>query len=381
MRSRLLVFLVLLWVAPALAVAKPPKNKKRHVELVNLNILHGFACDPPVPGDGDQCRVVDRIDLLVQEIIDAGCPDLVTLQENVTNEFPMRNVGEFVGPLEDTTALIGERIPALAAACGFEYEVWFPRRASRPPPFGRGIDEEMILSRYAISARRSFQLYGPLRPFFTRHVLFARVEHPEGPIDVFTTHLASGSDMATAPCGVAGLPPPLESPPCPEECEAFVDTVRECQAEQLARFVEETHDVDEFALVTGDFNAVPGSGEYQNLVNRGWIDSHLAVGNPECDPVTGAQCTSGREGSDLSDLESPALHQTRRIDYIFVVPPGPRAQCSGQIETLTHPQRGVTTTGLWAAEPNLPCGPVPLPTCFVSDHSGNGVNLACRARR
>ena len=65
MRSRLLVLLVLLWVSPALAAAKPPKNKARHVELANLNILHGFACDPPVPGDGDQCRVVDRIDLLV----------------------------------------------------------------------------------------------------------------------------------------------------------------------------------------------------------------------------------------------------------------------------------------------------------------------------
>jgi endonuclease/exonuclease/phosphatase family metal-dependent hydrolase len=151
MRSGLLVFLVLAWVAPALADAKPPKNKIRHVELVNLNILHGFDCAPPLPDDGDPC------------------------------------------------------------------------------------------------------------PVFTRHVQFARVEHPEGPIDVFTTHLASVADLATAPCGVVGLPPPLESPPCPEECEAFGDTVRECQAEQLARFVAETHDVDEFALVTGDFNAVPGS--------------------------------------------------------------------------------------------------------------------------
>jgi endonuclease/exonuclease/phosphatase family metal-dependent hydrolase len=381
MRSGLLVLLVLAWVAPALADAKPPKNKVRHVELANLNILHGFACDPPLPDDGDQCRVVDRIDLLIQEIIAAGCPDLVTLQENVTNEFPQRDIGVFVGPLEDTTELIGARVPVLAAVCGFDYEVVFPVRATRPPPFGRGIDEEMILSRYPVSARSNFQLYGPLRPFFTRHVQFARVEHPEGPIDVFTTHLASGADLATAPCGIAGLPPPLESPPCPEECEAFVDTVRECQVEQLARFVAERHDVDEFALVTGDFNAVPGSREVQKLVSLGWIDSHLAAGNPECDPETGKQCTSGREDSDLSDLESPELNQTRRIDYIFVVPPGPRAHCSGEIETLTHPQRGVTTTGLWAAEPNLPCGPAPLPTCFVSDHSGNQVNLACRARR
>lgn len=313
MRSSWFVVLVLVGVVPALGASKPPKNKTRHVELVNLNILHGFACDPPVPEDGDQCRVVDRIDLLIEEIVASGCPDVVTLQENVTNEFPQRDAGVFVGPLEDTTALIGERIPLLAAACGFEYEVVFPGRATRPPPFGRGIDEEMVLSRYPVSARRSFQLYGPLRPFFTRHVQFARVEHPEGPIDVFTTHLASGADMATAPCGVLGLPSPLESPPCPEECETSVDTVRECQARQLAGFVDEMHDVDEFALVTGDFNAVPDSREVQRLLALGWVDSHVAAGNPECDPATGRQCTSGREDEDLSDLESPVLNQTSTL--------------------------------------------------------------------
>src|SRR5687768_14293709 len=53
------------------------------VTVVNLNILHGFACDPPVPADGDQCRVADRIDLLVQHIAAADCPDVVTLQEHV----------------------------------------------------------------------------------------------------------------------------------------------------------------------------------------------------------------------------------------------------------------------------------------------------------
>jgi len=381
MRSRLLVLLFLLGAAPALADAKPPKNKLRHVELVNLNILHGFACDPPTPADGDQCRVVDRIDLLTKEILAAGCPDLVTLQENVTAEFPQRDIGEFVGPLEDTTALIRERLPAVEEACGFAYEVVFPRAAERPPPFGRGTDEEMILSRYPVSERRSVQLYGPFRPFFTRHVQFARVEHPEGPIDVFTTHLASGADAATAPCGVAALPPPLESPPCPAECEAFVDTVRECEVRQLIDVVAELHTGDEPALVSGDFNAAPDSNEYALLTGEGWIDSHLAAGNAECEPTTGVNCTSGREDGNLSDLESPALNQTQRIDYVFVVPPGPGARCAGQVTTLSHPERAVSTTGLWAAEPNVPCGPAPLPTCFVSDHSGNQLNLACRAGR
>jgi endonuclease/exonuclease/phosphatase family metal-dependent hydrolase len=377
---RLAALLMLLALTPAFAAGKPPKNKTKNVEVANLNILHGFACDPPFDDDGDQCRVVERIDLLIDEIAAAGCPDIVTLQENVTLELVMRAAGEFVGPLEDTTALIRERLPALADACGFAYEVVFDPVAERtaPPPFGRGIDEELILSRYPVSASETRQLYGPLRPFFTRHVLFARVEHPEGPVDVFTTHLASGSDLATAPCGVAGLPPPLVSPPCPASCVAFVDTVRECQAKLMARFVEARHDVDGPAILTGDFNAAPGSREYLEFVGRGWIDSHLAAGNPECDPSTGAGCTSGREDSDLSDLESPALNQTERIDFIFVVPPAAGSECSGVIQAFSHPQRAATTTALFAAGPREPCGPAPLPTCFVSDHSGNQLNLSCQ---
>src|SRR5882724_9236714 len=83
-----------------------PKNKKT-IEVVNLNILSGIACDPPVPDDGNQCRVRNRITLLMQHIAAAGCPDLVTLQENVTSEFVQRTAtGEIVGPLNDTVALI-----------------------------------------------------------------------------------------------------------------------------------------------------------------------------------------------------------------------------------------------------------------------------------
>ena len=53
-------------------------------------------------------------------------PRFVTLQENVTGEFVQRTAtGEFVGPLNDTVALIEARLPALAAACGFTYRVVF----------------------------------------------------------------------------------------------------------------------------------------------------------------------------------------------------------------------------------------------------------------
>ena len=382
MRSiRLLPVLLLCLGAPMLAAGKPIKNKAKHVELANLNILHGFACDPLYPGDGDQCRVADRMDRLIEEIAAAGCPDLVTLQENVTDQFVYRTIGQPVGPLEDTTALIRERLPLLAATCGFDYAVVLDPAAERPPRpvvLGRGVDEEMILSRYPVSDWETLELYSPQKPFFARHVLFARVEHPEGPIDVFTTHLASSSDSADEPCGVVVVPPPLVNA-CPAECEGVVDTVRECQAKQLARFVEARHDVPGPALLSGDFNSEPGSAEYREFTERGWIDSHLAAGNAECDPVTGEQCTSGRVDDDLSSLESPELGQVERIDYIFVVPARRGARCGGVIEPFKpHPQRPAATTGLFAAVPRLPCGPAPLPTCFVSDHSGNQLDLGCQ---
>jgi endonuclease/exonuclease/phosphatase family metal-dependent hydrolase len=308
-------------------------------------------------------------------------PDIVTLQENVTDSFVLRAIGEQVGPLEDTTALIKERLPLLGAICGFEYGVVFDPLAERPPQpriLGRGVDEELILSRYPVSRSETLNLYSPLRTFFGRHVLFARVEHPEGPIDVFTTHLASSSDLASEPCGVEALPPPLGDV-CPAECEAFVETVRECRAKQMALFVEARHDVEGPAILSGDFNAEPGSLAYQQFTKRGWIDSHLAAGNAECDLVTGEQCTSGRVDDDLSSLESPELGQVERIDFIFVVPAKPDARCAGVIERFApHPQRPATTTGLFAATPRLPCGEAPLPTCFVSDHSGNQLNLGCQ---
>jgi endonuclease/exonuclease/phosphatase family metal-dependent hydrolase len=358
-----------------------PRNKKKAIEVVNLNILHGFACDPPLPGDGNQCRVRDRIELLVEHLIGAGCPDIVTLQEHVTESFVGLNPPVIVGPLDNTVDLLSDRLPHLEAHCGFRYELVFdPEGATGPPAaLGRGIDEELILTRYPVLRAEVFPLYSPLAPFFFRHVLFARIDHAVEPVDVFTTHLAADADFGPFPCGVNVLPPPLESPLCPVACVAGVDSVRECQTRQLVHFIETQHDHPGAAIVTGDFNAAPGTNVYSQLVGRGWIDSHLAAGNPECDPNRGLNCTAGRIDDNLTELESRDLNQTERIDFIFVVPPQAGSQCPGVIQTSDRP--GVTTTGLFAAEPNpftSACGAAPLPICWVSDHSGNALNLSCQ---
>lgn len=162
-----------------------------------------------------------------------------------------------------------------------------------------------------------------------------------------------------------------------------MDTVRECQAKQVALFFEERHDVPEPAILSGDLNAEPGSPEYLDFVGHGWTDSHLVAGNRECDPATGRNCTSGRKDNNLSDLQSTALGVNERIDFIFVVPAGEGSRCAGRIRVAEHPRRPVTTTGIFAGKPNPfePCGAAPLPICFVSDHSGNQLNLGCGRRR
>jgi len=363
-----------------------PARPDRDITVANLNILHGFACDPPVPDDGDQCRVKDRIALLVEHLIAVGCPDIVTLQENVTAPFVGLTPPVVVGPLKNTVALIRKYLPVFEQACGFRYHVVFdPEGATDfPAEVGRGIDEELILTRYPVLHAEVFPLYSPLAPFFFRHVLFARIAHEVEPVDVFTTHLAADADFGAELCGVNVLPPPVSSPLCPDACEES-DTVRECQAKQMARFIELQHDIPGTGFITGDFNAEPQSPVYDQFVSRGWLDSHLAAQHGECDPTTGRHCTAGREDENLSDLEDPALNQQQRIDFIFVIEPDEHgSRCTGDIDPSNDTDRDGFITGLFAAEPNPfapACGPAPLPICWASDHSGTQLDLNCKRSR
>src|SRR5262245_27594404 len=70
-----------------LATSAVPLSPLCALDIINLNILNGLQCTLPGLGDGHQSRVHDRIALLLQHIIAAGCPDLVTLQEHVTQTF------------------------------------------------------------------------------------------------------------------------------------------------------------------------------------------------------------------------------------------------------------------------------------------------------
>jgi endonuclease/exonuclease/phosphatase family metal-dependent hydrolase len=219
-------------------------------------------------------------------------------------------------------------------------------------------------------------LYGPLYNeitgslIFARHVLHARIGHPSGEVDVYTTHLASSSDFATRTC-VKDF--------CPAECNSD-DTVRACQAEQLALYVEQTRGANNLALVSGDFNAAPGSTEYLAMTSRGWLDSHLAASQPECDGATGTGCTSGR-ASSLQDMDDSALNVDERIDYIFVALPQGNNSCVISMQGELSGSYALTSAGLFAAAPNPfapACGSAPDAVCWASDHSGNQARLSCQ---
>ena len=308
-----------------------------------INQLHGLTC----PSGTASCRREERVDLSGQWIVARGCPDVVAFQEVFD-----------AGPGASLAELLGDR---LSNVCPFTYEVAYIRDNT--------VDDSLVLSRYPVVSSQSRRLLNNFR-----NVLHVRVDHPIGLVDVFSTHLAAGIDSGSSPCGTGQ--------PCPPECLAAfgMPTVRSCQAEQVALYVEAEHDLDTPALILGDFNQTPGSSVYGAFVNRGWVDAYLAAGNPECDTTTGIGCTSGREDSDLSDLESPALGVDRRIDYAFVVPPAPPSTCAGTLDSGADGDGDGVASRLFADEPNAfgaPCGPSPAPICWASDHDGVQVDVNC----
>jgi len=311
----------------------PASCPKTDVTVADLNILHGIFCPPA----SVNCRYADRLDLLFQWIAARGCPDVVTLQEVYSVEEPQ----------------IEARLPG---PCPFPYYPVYVRT--------NVFDDALILTRWPASSVEVHVLYKNFR-----NVLFARLDHPLGPLDLFSTHLASGSDGAQNPC----------TGDCPAECVAAgATTVRECQGVQLAGWVAARHDRPGPSVLTGDFNESPGTFVYQQMTARGWPDTYLAAGNAECVPATGAGCTSGRADEDLSQLESGASNESERIDFIFLVSPGV-GTCA--LDSPADADTDGTATRLFADQPNPfapTCGPVPDAVCWPSDHVGTELDLNCR---
>lgn len=308
------------------------------VTVANLNVLHGLFCAPATV----MCRLAERIDLLGQWIVERGCPDVVTLQEVIDLPSLPLSIPTLV---QDT----------LLDICSNPYEMTYIR--------ANGFDDAIVLSRHPVLDASVTLLLNNFR-----HVLHVRIDHPVGPVDVFTTHLASSSDGANNPCGA----------PCPAECVAAgAATVRQCQAEQTALLVEALHDVPGPAFLTGDMNAEPFEFEIARFTSRGWIDTYLAAGNPECNAATGIGCTGGRSAAQMED---PALNVDERIDYVFLVPSAPGGGCADAIDGPADDDGDGVATRHFADEPNPfspTCGAAPDPICWPADHVGVQADVNC----
>jgi len=305
------------------------------LKVVSLNVLHGVTCPPETAF----CRLADRIDLLFDLLVEAGCPEIVLLQE-------------VLGPV---VPLIEERA---ASRCPFPYHVLIPVGG-----------QNFTLSRYPVLASNFDSLHGGIRL-----VAHNRIDHPLGAIDVFNTHLAAGVDRGPAPCGEN----------CPAECVAAgAVSNRDCQAVQLAAAVAARHDLATPAVLAGDFNSPPDTFVYRYLTDQGYIDSFLAADNDECDPATADGCTCCRPDEELSGMESPANTTDRRIDYMFVIPPRGTASCDFRVDSRRDRDGDGFATRIFADEANpfaTQCGPLPDPICWPSDHEGMQLDLNCAAR-
>jgi endonuclease/exonuclease/phosphatase family metal-dependent hydrolase len=282
------------------------------VTVVAQNLLHGLAC----PTDADRCKLPERVQLFTRQLGEAACPQVVAVEE--------------ADPV-----MVGLLRRNAATVCRGRYEL-----VGTDDPSS---DREVVLSTLPILAQERTHLAGPLRT-----ALWVRLGAPVGPLDVVATHLASDSDDR-----------PCDATTCPKPCHAD-DSLNTCQGRQAAALLASHLTPASVGVLMGDLNAKPGDATIKVLTARGLVDTFLSAGNPECDPATGAGCTSGRADADLSDLTNPGSREVERIDYVFL---STQRDCS-----VRHP------TGLFAA---TPASPALDGLVFASDHTGVQATISC----
>ena len=301
----------------------PPGNDLR---IVTMNILHGIVC-PNAPDDrqGD-----DRIALLGRQLQAAKCPPVVSLEEISERMYGRISAAPWVNQ------------------CKYKV-VWHDMPST---------DRELVLTTLPVTNQKLTILAGNFRSAY-RVDLRSKL----GPLVMVVSH----QDGDPEP----GDPKPCNPAECPPECPAEI-TLSDCQTNQAKAIASEGGGSKTIRVLTGDFNVTAASQRYRSIVAYGWVDSHLAAGNPECDPATGAQCTSGRQDMNTDDLKNPASKETERIDFVFVKAP---RSCKVRFDTPKDRDRDGLGTGLFA---NTPASNGPGGLVYLSDHTGVGADLSCR---
>jgi hypothetical protein len=292
----------------------------KRVRALTLNVLHGLSCAP----ETDFCQAGDRAAIVARAVQQAGCPELVGLQE--------------IGPRQPEVFP-----PAMAAICGGRYELAW--QGVQPP-----VDRTMIFTTLPIIERGYLDLAA-----FPWEAYWVRVLAPIGPVDFLTTHFASSSNNPVCTAAV-----------CPPKCPAGI-TANQCNAIEVVRLLTVLDALlpgARMQIASGDFNARPGSPTLETFERAGFVDAWLAAGEPECDPNTGYGCTSGRDrpATALDGLDAAGGHYSQRIDYVLARP-GDDCQFDARkatpfvAEPLARPYRGL----FWP-----------------SDHAGVVADVRCR---
>lgn len=296
------------------------------LRIVNYNILHGIFCD-----DDADCQAPDRVALFLRQLETAGCPEVVGLQEVNDN----------------LRARFDEQLPDV---CGGKYRTVFDESHAN--------DAEYVLTTLKRGKSKIVPLAGIFRTA-SRVVLDA----PGGPLVLVVTH--QDGDKAVPACRND-----ITRYRCPKPCPEGT-TFPECQTIMGARLADRGGPKDALRVYMGDFNVSAGTPRYERLLADGWVDSHLAAGNPECDPATGTECTAGREDKAIAALKDPAAAEHERIDFIFVKTPG---SCRPQLDSGADADGDGVGTGLFAASPAVD-GPGGL--VWPSDHTAVSMDLSC----
>ena len=139
----------------ASATSTTAASASKPVRVVTLNLLHGLFC----PAETDACNAPDRVAILAELVEQAGCPDLIGLQE-----IGMR-LEQLLPPMVETL-------------CDGGYTIAWQAVASP--------DREMVLSRLPIVERGYLDIAN-----FPWEAYWVRVDTPSGPVDFLTTHFAS----------------------------------------------------------------------------------------------------------------------------------------------------------------------------------------------
>jgi endonuclease/exonuclease/phosphatase family metal-dependent hydrolase len=312
--------------APAVAAASSRSGTSGggDVRIATLNLLHGVFC----PG-GDFCQYKDRVALLEHQLTDAGCPDVVGLQEI-------------------NKPLYQEIKKTRPGFCDGRYKLVFG------PP--KGIDTELVLTTMKVKSKKVQKLVGGFRTA-SRVVL----EGPDGPVVAVVTHQEGDQDPGepVVPCQRT----------CPPVCDGI--GVLACQTVVAADMADQVGGDKATRVLMGDFNVTPASDRYKGLIADGWVDSYLATGGPECDPATSIGCTGGREDQAVEALKDPALQEHERIDFLFVKPAAGR-ECA--FDDAADADGDGTPTKLFANEPATD-GPGGL--VWPSDHMGVIADFSC----